>query len=134
IRVIFHSGEWCLEDITFHKLKYLKLSYLKVSRWEASEEFFPQLETLVIKQCEYLEEIPLSFADIPTLKQIKLMWGKSNKSLTASAVRIKKEVEENEGPYRPHYCVVSQARACHNNMESIKPTFTLLGALVSWSN
>ncbi|KAH0634523.1 hypothetical protein KY284_037309 [Solanum tuberosum] len=40
--------EWCLEDITFHKLKFLKLVHLAISRWNASEESFPLLETLVI--------------------------------------------------------------------------------------
>ncbi|KAG5588706.1 hypothetical protein H5410_049140 [Solanum commersonii] len=88
--------EWCHEDITFHKLKYLELVELDISRWDASEESFPRLETLVIKECNRLEEIPLSFADIPTLKKIKLSGG-SKKSLKDSAVRIKKDVEENEG-------------------------------------
>ncbi|WMV48550.1 hypothetical protein MTR67_041935 [Solanum verrucosum] len=88
--------EWCLGDITFHNLKVLKLVDLCISRWDASEESFPLLETLVIKKCSDLEEIPLSFADIPSLKQIKLIFC-YNKSLQASAVRIKKEVEEIEG-------------------------------------
>ncbi|KAG5588707.1 hypothetical protein H5410_049141 [Solanum commersonii] len=87
--------EWCLGDITFHNLKLLKLVDLCISRWDASEKSFPLLETLVIKNCSNLEEIPLSFADIP-LKQIKLIFC-YNKSLQASAVRIKKEVEEIEG-------------------------------------
>ncbi|XP_055813988.1 putative late blight resistance protein homolog R1A-3 [Solanum dulcamara] len=88
--------EWCLGDITFHKLKLLKLVQLEISTWDASEESFPLLETLVIKYCEDLEEIPLSFADIPTLKQIKLIYCK-NESLKASAVRIKEEAEAIEG-------------------------------------
>ncbi|XP_009777479.1 putative late blight resistance protein homolog R1A-3 isoform X2 [Nicotiana tabacum] len=96
----YESEEWCLGDTTFHKLKFLKLEELYVSKWDASEESFPQLETLVIKQCEYLEEIPLSFAYIQTLKQIKLIWCNNNKSLVASAVRIKEEVEENEATDR----------------------------------
>ncbi|XP_049388203.1 putative late blight resistance protein homolog R1A-3 [Solanum stenotomum] len=90
------SGEWCLGDITFHKLKLLKLVRLGMSRWDASEESFPLLETLVIRECDKLEEIPLSFADIPTLKQIKLIYC-HNDSLEDSAERIKKDVEENEG-------------------------------------
>nr|ANJ02816.1 RGA 3.2 [Solanum demissum] len=90
------SEVWCLRDITFHKLKLLKLGWSDISRWDASEESFPLLETLVIKKCSNLEEIPLSFADILTLKQIKLIWCEK-KSLEASAVRIKKDVEENEG-------------------------------------
>ncbi|KAK4356779.1 hypothetical protein RND71_022389 [Anisodus tanguticus] len=88
--------KWCLGDITFHKLKFLKLVTLNISRWDVSQESFPQLETLVIKWCDKLEEIPLSFADIPTLKQIKLI-DCENKPLHASAVKIKEDVEENEG-------------------------------------
>ncbi|KAH0634508.1 hypothetical protein KY284_037294 [Solanum tuberosum] len=89
------SKEWCLGDITLHKLKLLKLAFLSISRWNTSEESFPLLEALVIRECDKLEEIPLSFADIPTLKQIKLI--DCNESLEDSAERIKKDVEENEG-------------------------------------
>ncbi|XP_060179607.1 putative late blight resistance protein homolog R1B-16 [Lycium barbarum] len=88
--------EWCLGDITFPKLKFLKLVWLRISRWDASEESFPLLETLVIKRCKNLEEIPPRFADIPTLKQIKLI-DPFRRSLRASAVKFKKEVEEIEG-------------------------------------
>ncbi|PHT33617.1 hypothetical protein CQW23_25417 [Capsicum baccatum] len=90
------SKEWCLRDITSHKLKFLKLVGLCISRWDALEESFPKLETPVIKGCYKLEEIPLSFADIPTLKQIKLI-NCNNKSLEASAVKIKEEVADIEG-------------------------------------
>ncbi|XP_055814006.1 putative late blight resistance protein homolog R1A-3 isoform X2 [Solanum dulcamara] len=92
-----YSEEWCLGDITFHKLKLLKLVQLEISRWDASEESFPLLETLVISRCNKLKGIPLSFADILTLKQIKLMYYRNNKSLEASAVRIKEEAEATEG-------------------------------------
>ena len=91
-----YSEEWCLGGITFPKLKLLKLVNLPISRWDASEESFPLLETLVIKRCDHLNEIPLSFADIPTLKQIKLI-DCHNASLEDSAVEINKNVEENEG-------------------------------------
>ncbi|MCD9644011.1 hypothetical protein HAX54_031969 [Datura stramonium] len=64
--------------------------------WEASEASFPQLETLVIKRCYQLEEIPLSFVDIPTLDQIKLI-ACYNKSLKASAVKIKEEIKNIQG-------------------------------------
>ncbi|KAM3357292.1 putative late blight resistance protein R1A-3 [Capsicum galapagoense] len=96
--VCFHkSKEWCIPtDITFHKLKLLKLVNLCTTTWDASEESFPQLEKLVISFCCKLEEIPLSFADIPTLKQVKLI-GPCADSLEASAVRIKEDVIENEG-------------------------------------
>ncbi|OIT07704.1 putative late blight resistance protein -like r1b-16 [Nicotiana attenuata] len=91
-----YSGEWCLGDITFNKLKFLKLRYLGISKWDASDESFPQLEKLVIKSCDKLEEIPISIAYIQTLKQIKVMWC-DNESLEASAVKIKEEAEVIEG-------------------------------------
>ncbi|PHU21240.1 hypothetical protein BC332_06347 [Capsicum chinense] len=91
------SKEWCIPpDITFHKLKLLKLKKLGTTTWDASEESFPQLETLVITYCYELKEIPLSFADIPTLKQVKLI-GYWSDSLKTSAVRIKEAVIEHEG-------------------------------------
>ncbi|PHU22688.1 hypothetical protein BC332_07795 [Capsicum chinense] len=90
------SEEWCHGDITFHNLKFLKLAFLFISRWDASEESFPLLETLAIRECHKLEEISLSFADIPTLKKIKLINCK-NESLEASAVNIKQEVTDIEG-------------------------------------
>ncbi|WMV33649.1 hypothetical protein MTR67_027034, partial [Solanum verrucosum] len=90
------SKEWCLGDITFPNLKLLKLVDLDISRWDASEESFPLLETLVIRRCERLEEIPLGFADISTLKQIMLIRCQNN-ALEASAVKIKEEVEAIEG-------------------------------------
>ncbi|MCD9645854.1 hypothetical protein HAX54_035164 [Datura stramonium] len=41
--------EWFsqLRDITFHKLKFLELSYLDISRWDVSEESFPSLKHLL---------------------------------------------------------------------------------------
>ncbi|MCD9560666.1 hypothetical protein HAX54_019409 [Datura stramonium] len=98
----FQSKEWCLGDITFHNLKVLKLVDIDISRWDASEESFPGLETLVIKRCDKLKEIPLSFADIPTLKQIKLKqttftWREEKESFEASAMRINEAVEDIEG-------------------------------------
>ncbi|XP_015168988.1 putative late blight resistance protein homolog R1A-3 [Solanum tuberosum] len=93
---LIQSKEWSLGDITLHKLKLLKLVSLGISRWDASEESFPQLETLVIKRCDELEEIPISFAYISTLKLVKLIQYK-NKFLEASAERIKEEVEAIEG-------------------------------------
>ncbi|KAM3249955.1 hypothetical protein P3L10_011725 [Capsicum annuum] len=80
------SKKWCL-GVAFHNLKFLKRAWLDISEWDASEDSFPQLETLVIKGCDKLKEIPFSFVEIPTLQQIKLL-NCMNKSLLASAVKI----------------------------------------------
>ncbi|KAG5630628.1 hypothetical protein H5410_002345 [Solanum commersonii] len=101
------SLSWFLRHITLHKLKFLKLVNLDISRWDTSEESFPLFETLVVKRCDNLEEIPLSFADIPTLKQIKLIYYK-NESLKASVVKIKENVEENEGNDRRDLITIKQ--------------------------
>ncbi|KAM3326837.1 hypothetical protein P3S67_001963 [Capsicum chacoense] len=89
------SKKWC-QGVAFHNLKFLKLAWLDISEWDASEDSFPQLETLVIKGCDKLKAIPFSFVDIPTLQQIKLL-NCMNKSLEASAVNIKEEVSNIEG-------------------------------------
>ncbi|KAH0714895.1 hypothetical protein KY284_007800 [Solanum tuberosum] len=130
----FESEEWCLGDITFHKLMFLNLTHLRISRWVASEESFPLFETLVIKECYNLEEIPLSFADIPTLKHIKLIRCK-NKPLEALALRIKDDVEENEGNDRidliikGHLAAVSQSCACLKSQQCSKSTDKVDGIL-----
>ncbi|KAF3648680.1 hypothetical protein FXO37_19332 [Capsicum annuum] len=53
-------------------------------------------EILLINACPELEEIPFSFGDILTVKQIKLIRC-DNKTLEASALKIKNDIEENEG-------------------------------------
>ncbi|PHT39207.1 hypothetical protein CQW23_22780 [Capsicum baccatum] len=69
------SKEWCIPTyIKFLKLKLLKLVRLGATTWDASEESFPQLETLVVE-----------------------LIGPCTDSLEASAVRIKEGVLENEG-------------------------------------
>ncbi|KAM3357282.1 hypothetical protein P3S68_023996 [Capsicum galapagoense] len=80
------SKKWCL-GVAFHNLKFLKRAWLDISEWDASEDSFPQLETLVIKGCDKLKAIPFSFVEIPTLQQIKLL-NCMNKSLEASSVKI----------------------------------------------
>ncbi|KAH0668906.1 hypothetical protein KY289_023399 [Solanum tuberosum] len=106
---LIQSKEWCLGDIILHKLKILKLVSLSISRWDASEESFPHLETLVIKWCDELKEIPISFAYIPTLKLVKLIQRK-NKFLEASAERIKEEVEVIEGCDRLNLIIMEVSR------------------------
>ncbi|KAH0664026.1 hypothetical protein KY284_028957 [Solanum tuberosum] len=111
LRDFTHSKEWYLPiDITLHKLKFLKLSYLHISRWNVSEESFSLLETLVINGCSELEDIPLSFANILTLKQIKLMYS-GNESLEASVERIKEEITENEGCDRLNLILIKTTAA-----------------------
>ncbi|KAH0658994.1 hypothetical protein KY285_027545 [Solanum tuberosum] len=87
---------WDATSVEFPALKYLALDSVRMEEWKASEESFPVLEELSIRNGGYYyKEIPPSFADIPTLRLIKLY--DCTDSLGVSAMNIKKEIEENTG-------------------------------------
>ncbi|KAK4719026.1 hypothetical protein R3W88_017364 [Solanum pinnatisectum] len=86
---------WDVTNVEFRALKYLALHFMRMEEWKASDESFPVLEKLVIRECHYFKEIPISFADIPTLRLIELF--ECTDSLVASAVNTKNEIEENTG-------------------------------------
>ncbi|KAK6787289.1 hypothetical protein RDI58_015814 [Solanum bulbocastanum] len=86
---------WDVTNVEFRTLKYLTLLTFQMVKWKASEESFPMLEELSLDYSLYLKEIPPSFADIPTLRLIKL--SKCIQSLGVSAMNIKREIEENTG-------------------------------------
>ncbi|WMV28160.1 hypothetical protein MTR67_021545 [Solanum verrucosum] len=90
-----NNPRWDVTDREFKVLKYLKLELVDMNQWESLDTSFPMLEKLVIKDCEQLEEIPSSFADIPTLRLIKLI--NCSESVRDSAQSIKEEVENTQG-------------------------------------
>nr|XP_016433301.1 PREDICTED: putative late blight resistance protein homolog R1A-10 isoform X2 [Nicotiana tabacum] len=97
-RILFkdeNMGCWDVGDYKFPALKYLNLRGVDMNEWRSSEASFPVLEKLVIRRCEKLQEIPSSFADIQTLKLIRLR--DCMKSVEDSALNIKKEVEDITG-------------------------------------
>ncbi|XP_058201420.1 putative late blight resistance protein homolog R1B-16 [Rhododendron vialii] len=59
-------------DEGFSQLKYLKFEELNIEEWNASTYQFPRLEVLEIENCEYLKGIPLDFANLFDLREIKL--------------------------------------------------------------
>nr|XP_016459940.1 PREDICTED: putative late blight resistance protein homolog R1B-16 [Nicotiana tabacum]XP_016459941.1 PREDICTED: putative late blight resistance protein homolog R1B-16 [Nicotiana tabacum] len=97
-RILFQDENircWDVGDYKFPALKYLNLRGVYMDEWRSSEASFPVLEKLVIRRCEKLQEIPSSFADIQTLKLIRLSG--CMKSVEDSALNIKKEVEDMTG-------------------------------------
>ncbi|XP_047270454.1 putative late blight resistance protein homolog R1B-8 [Capsicum annuum] len=60
--------------------------------WKATDNNFPVLERLVLKECSYLKEMPIEFADIHSLQLIILT--SCLPELGESAARIQKEQEE----------------------------------------
>ncbi|XP_049406291.1 putative late blight resistance protein homolog R1B-23 [Solanum stenotomum] len=91
----FNNCCWDVTNVEFPALKYLSLESVKMNEWKSSEESFPVLEELSIRSGYFYKEIPPSFADISTLRVIKL-YDYTN-SLGVSAMNIKKEIEENTG-------------------------------------
>ncbi|XP_016493067.1 putative late blight resistance protein homolog R1B-16 isoform X1 [Nicotiana tabacum] len=87
---IYLTGEKILDlnDNEFPVLRVLKLHHVFMIRWICSNasSSFPLLETLVIKSCSKLEEIPYSFADIEALQFIEVI--KCGKSVLESALEI----------------------------------------------
>ncbi|XP_027124760.1 putative late blight resistance protein homolog R1A-3 [Coffea arabica] len=61
-----------VKDGEFLNLKFLAMHHSEFESWAVPDEPFPSLENLVLTDCTKLKEIPSSFADISTLKMIKI--------------------------------------------------------------
>ncbi|XP_015158512.1 putative late blight resistance protein homolog R1B-12 isoform X4 [Solanum tuberosum] len=90
---IYFAGEkhWDL-SYTFGQLEFLKLHRVFMTKWSCSEDSFPRLECLVVKNCSKLEEIPDTFMDSGFLRLIKVI--DCSDSVCNSAVKIKEELGE----------------------------------------
>ncbi|KAM3215868.1 hypothetical protein P3L10_025308 [Capsicum annuum] len=84
--------EWYPNVRGFTQLKVLLIEDYLLEYWKATDDNFLVLERLVLKQCRYLKEIPIEFAEIPTLQLIELT--SCLPELGESAARIQQEQEE----------------------------------------
>ncbi|KAM3215809.1 putative late blight resistance protein R1B-16 isoform X2 [Capsicum annuum] len=84
--------EWYPKVRGFTRLKILLIEDNDVKYWKATDDNFPVLERLMLKECRYLKEIPIEFAEIHTLQLIELT--KYLPELGESAARIHKEQED----------------------------------------
>ncbi|PHU10983.1 hypothetical protein BC332_17913 [Capsicum chinense] len=84
--------EWHPNVRGFTRLKLLLIGENFLQHWKATDDNFPVLEHLVLKECSYLKEIPIEFAEIPTLQLIELT--RCLPELGESAARIQKEQED----------------------------------------
>ncbi|XP_057810285.1 putative late blight resistance protein homolog R1A-10 [Salvia miltiorrhiza] len=92
----FDEGKWETTEGQFRSLKFLTLkdcSNLEI--WEIESSYFPCLERLHLIRLHCLREIPLDFAEIPTLREICVN-GCSDSSVV-SAKRISEEHEDYYG-------------------------------------
>ncbi|KAM3215867.1 putative late blight resistance protein R1B-16 [Capsicum annuum] len=90
--VACHDDEWYPIVRGFTRLKLLVIENNLLKYWKATDDNFPILERLVLKECRYLKEIPNEFAEIHSLQLIELKWCLSE--LGESATRIQKEQED----------------------------------------
>nr|GLL36209.1 putative late blight resistance protein homolog R1B-14 isoform X3 [Ipomoea trifida] len=87
--------KWELSDEVFPRLKRLVIKNANLEYWNAVGDHFPVLECLELSNCHWLEEIPRGFADITTLALIQLR--KCKDSVVASAKWIQEEQNNNYG-------------------------------------
>nr|GME20940.1 putative late blight resistance protein homolog R1A-10 isoform X1 [Ipomoea batatas] len=80
------SGDW------FPKLKSLLIQERELKQWTATDNAFPILERLIIKQCIYLEKIPSAFVELYTLQLFELYGCRP--LLVHSAKQIQQQQEE----------------------------------------
>nr|GMD61993.1 disease resistance protein RPP13-like isoform X6 [Ipomoea batatas] len=92
--------EWELEDEVFSQLIYLEINSIDLKHWKASSQNFPKLEHLCILGCYELREIPIGFAEISTLKSIKLL------RCLPSAVESAKKIQDEQRDYGNNDMVV----------------------------
>ncbi|KAK4426769.1 putative late blight resistance proteinR1B-23 [Sesamum alatum] len=90
--IAFDGKEWKTNSDEFEELKFLKLSGLKLHRWNTSSDHFPKLQRLVVQRCWKLKRFPSSLGDIPTLQIIDI--DSCSKSMADSALQVQKKQEE----------------------------------------
>ncbi|XP_057763765.1 putative late blight resistance protein homolog R1B-16 [Salvia miltiorrhiza] len=92
----FNEGKWETPEGQFRSLKFLTLRYSRnLEIWKIESSHFPCLERLHLIQVMKLREIPLDFAEIPTLREICVDW--CSDSVVVSAKRISEEHEDYYG-------------------------------------
>ncbi|KAM3321341.1 putative late blight resistance protein R1A-10 [Capsicum chacoense] len=86
------GDEWHPNVRGFTRLKFLLIADSSLKYWKAINDNFPILKSLVLKECSYLKDIPIEFAEIHTLQLIELT--RCLSELGESAARIQQEQEE----------------------------------------
>ncbi|KAM3383417.1 hypothetical protein P3S68_008992 [Capsicum galapagoense] len=61
-----YGKEWHPNVRGFTRLKLLLIEHYNLKYWKATNDNFPVLERLVLKECRRLKEIPIEFAEIHT--------------------------------------------------------------------
>nr|GLL30126.1 uncharacterized protein LOC109176855 isoform X1 [Ipomoea trifida] len=97
--------KWEPKDGGFHQLKFLGISSCDLQCWKVTSGHFPVLECLVLGDMRLLKRIPSGFADIVTLKSIKLY------SCLDSTISSAKRIQEEQREYGNNMFAVDILRA-----------------------
>ncbi|PHT33306.1 hypothetical protein CQW23_25106 [Capsicum baccatum] len=93
----FIGTDWRLnENVVFQRLKYIRLEWEDLERWEAASDNFLMLEQLVLSMLFRLEEIPQSIGEIMTLKLIQIEYCGSTVKTSAKKIQQEQESWEND--------------------------------------
>ncbi|XP_073125241.1 putative late blight resistance protein homolog R1A-10 [Henckelia pumila] len=68
----FVGKEWEPTEGEFVVLKYLEMESTNLRDWRVESDHFPCLETLIIRWCHKLKEVPSSVGNIPTLESLTM--------------------------------------------------------------
>ncbi|KZV29078.1 hypothetical protein F511_41826 [Dorcoceras hygrometricum] len=68
----FVGDEWEPTEGEFVVLKYLEIESTDLREWRVESDHFPCLETLIIRWCYKLNDVPSSIGDIPTLEKLTI--------------------------------------------------------------
>nr|GME06582.1 putative late blight resistance protein homolog R1A-4 isoform X1 [Ipomoea batatas] len=85
----FHGTVWEVAKGGFCHLIFLLLEAKELKQWELRWNQFRMLRHLVLRSCNCLEQIPIGFAEIYTLRSIELEG--CNSSLVASAKQLQQK-------------------------------------------
>ncbi|XP_057763726.1 putative late blight resistance protein homolog R1B-16 [Salvia miltiorrhiza] len=126
----FNKRKWETTEGQFRSLKFFTLTYCRnLEIWKIESSHFPCLERLHLIGVMKLREIPLEFAEIPTLREITV--SNCSDSVVVSAKRIS---EEHEGYYgegalrvRVRLGKWNRYRAGLEGLDSPNPMFVIEG-------
>ncbi|XP_019160267.1 PREDICTED: putative late blight resistance protein homolog R1B-14 [Ipomoea nil] len=73
-------------DVVFRSLQFLGIGRTDLVYWSCEQSSFPVLRRLYISQCEQLNEVPLSFKDVKSLKIIDLFYTNQRAANSARSI------------------------------------------------
>ncbi|KAL2482264.1 Disease resistance protein RPP13 [Forsythia ovata] len=96
-RTAFFRREWITNAREFLQLKYLLLVNISLVRWRVDDTHFPNLERLVLKDCNKFGEFPFEIGEIPTLRSIELYGCSGLVVILAKHMQGERRILRNDG-------------------------------------